>query len=169
MLKKYKDSGYNEELCFAEDEAGSFIGMAVMKLNSLDEKNQILKRGNDYSKIFDTTIVIREINPSEYFKYAQCISGETKYIRLKGMVWGTDENDIRGFLVGVNIEKVILTKNSNGTYTGEAFLRLHSSEDAKKAKTKNRETMEINEKKRFIIIEEISKKTFLLVELANMK
>ena len=84
------------------------------------------------------------------------------------MVWGTTEQDIRGFLVGVNIEKVIFTRNSNGSETGEAFLRLHSSDDAKEAKRKNRQRME-NRPQRYIVIEEITKRQFLLVELATME
>ena len=57
--------------------------MAVMKLRSLDDKNRILNSKNDYSQIFGYDITIRETTASEYFKYAQNLSGKTKYIRLK--------------------------------------------------------------------------------------
>ena len=66
---------------FVQDEAGTFTGMAVMKLRSLDDKNRILN--TDYSQIFGYDITIRETTASEYFKYAQNLSGKTKYIRLK--------------------------------------------------------------------------------------
>ena len=68
---------------FIKDEAGTFTGMAVMKLRSLDDKNRILNSKTDYSQIFGYDITIRETTASEYFKYAQNLSGKTKYIRLK--------------------------------------------------------------------------------------
>jgi len=166
MLQKYKDSGLQEDLCFAEDEAGTFTGMAVMKLRSLDDKNRILNSNTDYSQIFGYDITIRETTASEYFKYAQNLSGKTKYIRLKGLEWSRNEDHIRReFLVDVRIETVIMTKNSAGKPTGEAYLELYSVEETEKSKKYNRKFLG----QRFVVIEEITEEQFLLVKLEHIR
>ena len=71
------------------------------------------------------------------------VESEGHVIRLFGLPWSVSVKDIHNFLEDCSIEEgdkgVVLTANSNGTPSGEAFVTLSSREDVMKALQHNRE------------------------------
>ena len=90
IIKKYSEAGFTEQFYFAEDEAGKFTGMIVMKLPNVHQKQRVMC--TEYSPIFGHKIECKEIKASEYYYYVQDFSGDSKYIRLKES-WSRDYFD----------------------------------------------------------------------------
>ncbi|XP_055373790.1 heterogeneous nuclear ribonucleoprotein H [Condylostylus longicornis] len=70
----------------------------------------------------------------------------TRFIRLRGLPWSANEEDILKFLSGVNVVGgtkgvYMVTYKSDGRNTGEAFVELESPEDEEEAFKHNKETI----------------------------
>eukprot|EP00741_Cyanophora_paradoxa_P020828 tig00000229_g20107.t1 len=64
-------------------------------------------------------------------------------VRLRGLPWQANEEDIRRFLEGITIPRdaVVIVQNSSGRPTGEAFVKFPREEEAEKAMERHRQQM----------------------------
>ena len=84
---------------------------------------------------------------------------------MKGLEWEATEEDIRKFLVDVDIEEVILTKNKQGTSNGQAYLKLKSVACAGIAKRYDENGSVLG--RRFVVVEAIPEESFIMAVLSN--
>ena len=162
LMSLFSSAGCPGEVCLVETEAGKLTGEAVIRVNSVQERDCVLNY--DYSQLFGVNILSKETNSNMFFKFAKKSArepaGKNLYIRLKGMEWQRTEDDVRGFLSDADVEKVIMTKTSTGRSTGEAFVKLRTEADTEIAKKKNRQYLG----RRFVIIEEVYEEQFNIAE-----
>ena len=118
-----------------ENEAGKFTGEVIIKVNSEEDKRDILNLTfpGEYGNIS-----MREVGLDIYYKLVKKTeneaSGRNVYIRIKGMEWSATEEDLRKFLSSCSIVEILMTKTPTGRPTGEAYLQLETEADTQLAK-----------------------------------
>ena len=78
------------------------------------------------------------------------------YIKMSGMVWSANEDDITAFLLDCNVKEVILLKTETGRPAGDAVVELATLADVERAKKHNRKYI----RERFVAIDQINADTF---------
>ena len=78
------------------------------------------------------------------------------FIKMSGMVWSANEDDITEFLSDCNIKEILLLKTETGRPAGDAVVELETLADVERAKKHNREYI----RERFVAIDQITADTF---------
>jgi len=83
-------------------------------------------------------------------------SSDPGYIKMSGMVWSANDDDITEFLYDCNIKKILLLKTETGRPSGDAVVELATLADVERAKKHNRKYI----RERFVAIDQITADTF---------
>jgi heterogeneous nuclear ribonucleoprotein F/H len=159
------------EVVIKKDERGRPTGNAFVQFESNIDIGNALKYNKKYLR--ERWVTVEQIEEDEFIreneedqkpicKNTETISrhndkpmetetSNTTFVKLGSLTWSATEEDIKTFLKGCKIRKVVITKNERGKPSGNAFLCLESRADVEKAKTYNRKYLG----KRWVTVDEI--------------
>jgi len=100
---------------------------------------QLKKEDDDETNGFSSSVEPTPLNGDQEHSATQSDNEDEKrspknaYVRLRGLPFSATEGDVREFLPGVTIERMIFTQTFDGRPSGECYCQLHSSTEVSEA------------------------------------
>jgi len=145
-IKKFFDGLSVKEVVFTNSNDGKPSGECYVEFQDHESAEKALlydrqSMGTRYIEVFT-------ISSSEMNKVAQRlkIKSETSgngFVRIRGLPYSSEENDVVKFFQGFNVEEVVFGKEpgNEGRPTGEGFVRFNTSDEADRAMELNGQHM----------------------------